>query len=242
MRIDLSGHLVVDIDDNRVLLIAPRFRDGRHVTFYLRPRPSGRYAGLLTPHTTIGKVHRILARFRPERVRMVTERIGEDLAASYRARTREVEAAELAEEGWAIIFPLDDEERRELFGSLWSEHGSRIEFRVDEDVIARVGEALLERAVSPLVLDEPDFPRDEQVWAIRVNDFGEPEICVIMFRSDGQTGCARWYSTPVPFVSPLSLERQVDKYCGRAGLKALKIVDRFFNGPPRRRATAADTT
>ncbi len=229
MRIDLFGHLVVDINENRCV-IAQKSRDGRHLTFHFRPQPSGRYAGLLTPHTTIGRVRRTLMRLRPDRLHRLGDRIGEDLAASFRAKTRPVNPTELDTEGWAVIYPLDDEENKALFDSLRSDQNPRAELRLDEAAMEEFGRTFLERLVSPLALDDPEFPCGEQVWAMRANDRGEPETLVLVFRADSQRDSPGWYATPVPFVSPDYFERLVGEYCGPTGLKMLKQVDRFFNG------------
>jgi hypothetical protein len=226
MRINLFGELVVDVDENRCI-VAPRSRGGRHLTVYFRPQPAGRYAGLLTPHTTAGRVRRTLAHFRPDRLRALAERLEHELVVEFLKRTRPVTPVDLDRQGWKVILPLEHSETAEMIEALRTRGSDN--FRLGEATVRQMGKAFIDRAVSPMLLEDPDFPQSNQVWAVRAGDSGQEETSVLMFRSASTLGPSGWYATPVPFTSRDFVERLIHQCCGPNGVEKLKAVGRFLS-------------
>ncbi|MBI5536022.1 MAG: hypothetical protein HY898_25100 [Deltaproteobacteria bacterium] len=226
MRINLFGELVVDVDENRVIL-APTAGRGKHFTFFFRPNTSGRHAGLLTPHTTQGRIRRTLARLQPEAMRGFFGRMENALTNEFMARTTFVRPSELCLEGWSVIVPIKDEELADLVQTL---EGAESEscYRLDGAGIQRMASAVLQRTASPSILESAEFPRTRQIWAVRNNEEGKEEVCVLMFLPASSLGPVGWYATPVPFASRGFLERLFRENLGIKGFEKAKAVGRFL--------------
>jgi hypothetical protein len=228
-RIDL-GALVVDVSPERVLVFPEGAREGEHLTVYLRPRESGAYAGLYTPHLSFPKANerrRWLGPFRPGEFGAMFGGFQEELLRQFAGASKLVTLESLNEQGW-IVGGTDEvvqEQVKELFSL--GERGFKFPISAREKLWALTA-VMIERSSCTLDLDAAK--RGPHFLMRLEND--RLEEAMLGYYPHGLYGPPGWYVTRFLDFTTQIYTTLIMNRASEQMIRALLKIARFLGGEP----------
>lgn len=188
--------IVIEFSPKRVIISA-RWPGSPHLTLFLDPQPSGRWAGLWRPHITFVGGRRIwLGAIASKTVERFSQKIGREFYDAWSSATTPIDLGDLASDDWLVFLP-EEATITERLVRIFSV-GDRT-YRVNHERFERLGEEMLDAVqdewLSPLVLAERDA-HDQPCVAIRVTDDDVLEQCWVSRRHDPTDEFGEWQTTP----------------------------------------------
>lgn len=228
-RIDF-GVLVADVSPERVLVFPEGARNGEHLTVYLRPRETGAYTGLYTPHLTFPNAsdcHRWLGPFRAEEFVGIFDGFQKELVQQFAGASNPTTLETLDEQGW-IVGGTDEVVQarvKELFAQ--DDRGFKFPLGAREK-FWELTALMIERSTCTRDLD-PEKPGPH--FLMRLAD-DRLEEAMLGYYPHGLYDAPGWYVTPFLTFTEQIYRTVLMNRASEKMIRALLKVARFLGGEP----------